>query len=77
MFFVEYGFPAGALLINNYDLRMKKKGDHRPRNSAQCERVVELLIMHNAKRTPRQKTPRQISLSRCPFCLVHNYDLMQ
>ena len=33
---------------------MKKKGDHRPRNSAQYERVVELLIMHKAKRTPRQ-----------------------
>ena len=33
--------------------RMKKKGDHRPRNSAQYERVVELLIMHKAKWTPR------------------------
>ena len=33
---------------------MKKKGDHRPRNSAQYERVVELLIMHKAKRTPRK-----------------------
>ena len=30
---------------------MRKKGDHRPRNSAQYERVVELLIMHNAKWT--------------------------
>ena len=29
--------------------RIKKKGDHRPRNSAQYERVVELLIMHKAK----------------------------
>ena len=29
--------------------RMKKKGDHRPRNSAQYQRVVELLIMHKAK----------------------------
>ena len=27
---------------------MNKKGDHRPRNSAQYERVVELLIMHKA-----------------------------
>ena len=34
--------------------RTKKKGDHRPRNSAQYERVVELLIMHKAKWTPRQ-----------------------
>ena len=34
--------------------RMKEKGDHRPRNSAQYERVVELLIMHKAKWTPRQ-----------------------
>ena len=33
---------------------MKNKGDHRRRNSAQYERVVELLIMHKAKRTPRQ-----------------------
>ena len=33
---------------------MKKKGNHRPRNSAQYERVVELLIMHKAKRTLRQ-----------------------
>ena len=33
---------------------MNKKGDHRPRNSAQYERVVELLIMHKAKWTPRQ-----------------------
>ena len=33
---------------------MKKKGDHRLRNSAQYERVVELLIMHKAKWTPRQ-----------------------
>ena len=33
---------------------MKKKGDHRPRNSAQYERVVELLIMHKAKWTPSQ-----------------------
>ena len=30
-----------------------KKGDHRTRNSAQYERVVELLIMHKAKWTPR------------------------
>ena len=28
---------------------MKKKGNHRPRNSAQYERVAELLIMHKAK----------------------------
>ena len=28
---------------------MKKNGNHRPRNSAQYERVVELLIMHKAK----------------------------
>ena len=28
---------------------MKKKGDHRSRNSAQYERVVELLIMHKGK----------------------------
>ena len=34
--------------------RMKKKGDQRPRNSAQYERVVELLIMHKAKWTPKQ-----------------------
>ena len=34
--------------------RMKKKVDHRPRNSAQYKRIVELLIMHKAKRTPRQ-----------------------
>ena len=31
-----------------------EEGDHRPRNSAQYERVVELLIMHKAKWTPRQ-----------------------
>ena len=34
--------------------RMKNKGDHRPRNSVQYERVVEHLIMHKAKWTPRQ-----------------------
>ena len=34
--------------------RMRKKGDHRPRNSAQYERVVELLIMHKANWTQRQ-----------------------
>ena len=32
----------------------KKKRDHRPRNNAQHERVVELLSMHKANRTPRQ-----------------------
>ena len=36
------------------DLQRMKKGDHRPRNSAQYERVVELLILHKAKWTPRQ-----------------------
>ena len=34
--------------------RMNKKGDHRPRNSDQYERVVDLLIMHKAKWTLRQ-----------------------
>ena len=34
--------------------RMEKKGDDRPRNSAQYERVIELLIIHKAKRIPRQ-----------------------
>ena len=43
--------------------RMNKKGDHRPRNSAQHERVVELLIMHKAKWTPRQ-IPLLPSVSR-------------
>ena len=34
-------------IINNTMLqRMKKKGDHRPRNSAQYERVVKLLIIY-------------------------------
>ena len=33
---------------------MKKKGDHRHRNSAQHEGVGELLIIHKAKRIPRQ-----------------------
>ena len=42
---------------------MNKKGDHRPRNSAQYERVVELLIMHKAKWTPRQ-IPLLSSVSR-------------
>ena len=42
---------------------MNKKGDHRPRNSAQYERVVELLIMHKAKWTPRQ-IPLLPSVSR-------------
>ena len=41
-------------LCNTFEQRMKKNGDHRPRNSAQYERVVELLIIHEAKRTPRQ-----------------------
>ena len=40
--------------ILSKDQRMKEKGDHRSRNSAQYERVVELLIMHKAKWTPRQ-----------------------
>ena len=31
------------------------------------------LIMHKAKRTPRQISLLQRNLSRCPFCLVHNY----
>ena len=33
-------------------MKKKKECDHRLRNSAQYERVVELLIMHKAKRTP-------------------------
>ena len=45
--------PQAFMCIFWYQ-RMKKKGDHRPRNSAQYERVVELLIMHKAKWTPRQ-----------------------
>ena len=50
---------------------MNKKGDHRPRNSAQYERVVALLIMHKAKWT-RDKF-------RCyrPFCLVQNIHVMK
>ena len=41
-------------VFTNFATRMKKKGDHRPRNSAQYERIVDLLIKHKAKRTPRQ-----------------------
>ena len=48
--------PGGELEENGCILEeeKEKKGDHRPRNSAQYERVVELLIMHKAKRTPRR-----------------------
>ena len=45
---------AFCLLTNLQFQRMEKTGDHLPRNSAQYERVVELLIMHKAKRTPRE-----------------------
>ena len=41
-----------------------EEGDHRPRNSAQYERVIELLIMHNAKWTPRQISLLQSVSSR-------------
>ena len=48
------GRQSSTILRRSDSQRMKKKGDHRPRNSAQYERVVELLILHKAKRTPRK-----------------------
>ena len=50
----EIQFAQNSTFFESMKKRMKKKGDHRPRNSAQYERVVELLIMHKAKWTPRQ-----------------------
>ena len=45
---------CSSKIYENKLQRMNKKGDHRLRNSAQYERVLELLIMHKAKWTPRQ-----------------------
>ena len=48
IFLVATTYKYKAKICTQTQRMKKKKCDHRPRNSAQYERVVELLIMHKA-----------------------------